>query len=189
MSVDVHSVPEPLEWVPTNAFSSRGGVRPSMVVVHRWSGGTLQGVESWFENPANNASSHLVYAGEVGPNAGRCAQMVRISDKAWTEAAFNPWGISIESADAIWIGDDYDGFERLARIVAWLCHHYGIPGNWVRHPDLHANPQGICRHGDLGTLGGGHTSCPTTDDSQWQQFVALVAGELRRGGFRPTWTR
>lgn len=188
MNGNVHVLPD-LEFVPTRAYSSRGGIRPSLVVVHRWSGGTLQGVESWFENPADQASSHLVYAGEAGPNAGRCVQMVKIADKAWTQSGFNPWGISIESADAIWVGDDVDGFERLAHIVAWLCHHYNIPGTAVQHPDLHHSPSGVCRHGDLGAIGGGHTSCPTTDNVQWNHFMALVAGELRRGGFRPEWTR
>jgi N-acetyl-anhydromuramyl-L-alanine amidase AmpD len=188
MSGNVHVLPD-LEFVHTAAYSDRGGIRPSLVVVHRWGGGSLQGVEHWFENPADKASAHLVYAGEVGPNAGRCVQMVKVADKAWTEAAFNPWGISIESADAIWTGDDVDGFERLARIVAWLCHHYNISATWIQHPDLHQNPHGVCRHGDLGTLGGGHTSCPTTDPVQWQHFMALVAGEMRRGGFRPEWTR
>lgn len=181
------TLPELLQ-VPTRAFSSRNGVRPIFVVQHRWGGGSLPGVEDWFKNPADDASAHLVYAGETGKYAGKCAQMVKIEDKAWTQAAYNAHCISIESADAIWQGKDPEGFARLARITAFLCEHYKIPARSVSPPMIHNGAAGCCRHGDLGALGGGHPNCPTLSHAVWDEFVSIVVWEHRRGQFRKSWT-
>lgn len=178
-----------LEWQPSRAFSSRNGFRPQLVVVHRWGGGSLQGVESWFDNPSHQVSSHLVYAGEHGPNAGRCAQLVHLADKAWTEAAWNEHSVSIECADAVWVGDDEAGRLRVARIVAWLLHHLAAPPTWCYGRDLLTKGTGFCRHADLGVAGGGHLQCPTTDVELWLDFCESVLGEYLRGGFRSHWAR
>jgi hypothetical protein len=138
-------------------------------------------------NPKNEASSHFVYAGEIGHDAGQCVQMVALKDKAWTEAAFNSEGISIECADAIWLLHDPKGFARAARITAWLLQHEHLPGAWVRDPHTHA--KGLARHADAGSAGGGHTACPTTDKELWIQFVSRVKAELAHGGFRADWAR
>src|SRR5438270_2066263 len=155
-----------LEWVPTRAQSSRRGASVRLVVVHRWAGGSLQGVERWFENPSHEASSHLVYAGEEGPNAGRCAQMVPWSQKAWTEALYNAQSVEVECADAIWIGSDFKGLHRTARIVAFLLHKYGLPPVHVTGAAILHGRGGWCRHADLGAAGGGHTQCPSTDPTR-----------------------
>lgn len=174
-----------LTWMPTPAHSSRGGVAIEDVFLHRWGGGTLPGVESEFKNPANQASSTFVYAGEVGPFRGQCVQMVKLADKAWTEAAFNAEGVSIECADAIWLGHDPIGFARVARITGWLCKHLGLPPVWVRDPHTHA--KGVCRHADGGQDGGGHTACPTTDIHLWEQFIYRVKAEVKADGYRKAW--
>src|SRR5437868_2157250 len=109
------ALPE-LEWVPTRACSSRHGAKVRLVVLHRWGGGTLAGVEHWFENPSDRASAHVVYAGERGRDAGRSAQMVSWAEKAWTEAYYNAASVEIECADAIWIGGDAAGLHRVARM-------------------------------------------------------------------------
>lgn len=178
-----------LEWVPTKAFTSRHGETPRLIAQHRWGGGTLLGVESWFENPADDASSHLVYAGEIGKYAGRCAQMVKIADKAWTESGYNPVSISIESADAIWLGKDHAGLIRLARITGFLCVHYNIEPVWPTEIQIHSGRAGIVRHADLGALGGAHPRCPTTSHTTFSTFVDVVAAEVKHGGYRDHWTR
>jgi len=171
----------------TGNSSSRFGAPIQKVWVHRWSGGTFGGVESWFENPSSQASSHIVYAGEVGRDKGRCAQMVPYSRKAWTEAFYNRTGLSIECADAIWLGHDPGGFARAARIVAFLLHNNGLPANWIH--GLTFARKGFLRHADGGQLAGGHTACPTTDLALWEQFVGRVKGELAHGKFRNSWGR
>jgi hypothetical protein len=141
-----------------------------------------------FRNVANEVSSTIVYAGEVGRDAGRCVQMVALADKAWTESAFNASGVSIESADAIWLGHDPHGFSRLARMTAWLLHHLELPATWV-HQAAIASGHGHCRHADGGAAAGGHTSCPTTDLALFGQFADLVRRELKRDQFRHEWAR
>lgn len=165
--------------------SSRYGVPIRKVWVHRWGGGTFDGVKRWFENPASGASSHIVYAGEKGPNRGRAAQMVPYSRKAWTEAAYNKSGVSVEFADAIFLGKDPVGFARAARIIAFLLHHNRLPAHWVHGVTF--GRKGFLRHADGGLLAGGHTSCPTTDMQLWWQFVGRVKAEHRFGHFRPHW--
>jgi hypothetical protein len=166
--------------------SSRFGASVRRVWIHRWGGGTFPGVERWFENPTSDASSHIVYAGEIGPYAGQAAQMVRYGRKAWTEAFYNRTGVSIESADAIWLGHDPYGFARLARQTAFLLHHFDLPPTWVHGSGITFG-KGFSRHADGGQLAGGHTACPTTDMYLWNQFIIRVQAEHRYGHFRPKW--
>jgi len=186
-----------LDIVPTRAQSSRFGTPIRKVWLHRWGvkytnkhGEALsyQGVIREFQNPANEASSHLVYPGSAVPN--HCTQMVPYARKSWTESFFNRSGISIESADAIWLGFDPEGFAQLARITAWLLHHFRIPPVWVHAPGFLFDPRrGFCRHADGGGRAGGHTQCPTTDLGLWHQFEGRVQAETARGKFRPVWGR
>ena len=187
----------PLEWIPTQAFSQRhAGAKVSMVVVHRWgvsnwAGERIDGVVNYFKNPANEVSSHLIYAGEEGPDAGRCVQMVRLADKAWTEAAFNSVGVSVESSDRIWLGHDVAGLHRLARIVGWLLKHHGLPCRDLETPHSVLYGRGFTRHGALGQNGGGHLFCPVASarDPVWQTFVGLVHMEFKRDNYRKHWAR
>lgn len=178
-----------LDWRPTSACGERHGAQVQRVVVHRWGvtfttepaeAKSYEGVVRFFENPANQASAHIVFPGSAAP--GKATQMVPWSLKAWAEAAYNPSSDDIESADAIWLGHDWQGFHVLARIVAFRLHERGLPPTWSAE-------RGFCRHGDLGTAGGGHTSCPTTDLHLWRLFAATVQHEHARGGFRSRWGR
>lgn len=178
-----------LHWDPTAACGQRHGAKIKIVPVHRW-GVTFagypaerlsyQGVIREFKNPANEASAHFVYPGSAVPND--CTQMVSKADFAWTEAAYNPVAVEVESADAIWVGGDTEGMEQLARIIAFLLHENHLPPVWSTH-------EGFCRHGDLGQPGGGHLQCPTTDMKLWKKFAGLVQKEAVRGDFLAHWGR
>jgi hypothetical protein len=181
------TLPE-LRWKPTRAKSSRRGVDVRLVWNHRWAGGTIDSVIGEFLVPANEKSSTIVYAGEVGPDAGRCVQMISLADKPWTQSELNGSAVSIEAADAIWLGHDPHGFSRLARMNAWLLHELGLPATWVTHAHI-ASGRGFTRHADGGTAAGGHTQCPTTNLALWHQFGELVHHELRRGHLRHVWAR
>ena len=115
------------EWHPSPNHSSRNGTQASVLFNHVWGGGTFDGTVSWLCSPGSEASAHLVYAGRLGPDAGRCLQLVAWADKAWTECDLNPRGISIETADAVWQGHDPEGFAQLARTVALILHVHGWP--------------------------------------------------------------
>ena len=181
-----------LEFFPTPAMSSRMGLPVRKVWLHRWGvvfrnmpeeRQAFRGVLHEFQDPHNEASSHLVFPGTAIRNY--CAQMVPFSRKSWTEAAFNKTGISIECADAIWLGHDALGFAQLARITAYLLHRFGLPPQWTPAPGPIFNPRrGFCRHADGGGLAGGHTQCPTTDLELWRQFVGRTQAEYHRGEFR-----
>ena len=189
-----------LEQIPTTACSARyPGSKISMVVVHRWGvsnwkSEAIDGVIGYFRNPANQVSSHIVYAGEQGKDAGRCVQMVDLVDKAWTEAAFNSVAVSVESSDRLWVGDDIAGLHRLARIVGWLLLHAN-PDGPLPPVDLEGTAvltgRGFTRHGALGVNGGGHPACPTTSphDPKWMLFKGLVKQEYDRGAFRTVWAK
>jgi hypothetical protein len=175
-----------LRFVPTPAMSPRFGMPIRKVWLHRWAGGEYENIVRYFQNPHNEASAHFVFPGAQKPD--EITQMVPRSRKSWTEAAFNRTGISIECADAIWLGHDPEGFAQLARVVAFELHHAGLPPVWSRGNRFDPR-RGFCRHADGGTLAGGHTQCPTTDLELWAQFVFRVQAEHRRGGFRRTWGR
>lgn len=182
-----------LVWEPTQAKSSRNGATVEELFMHRWGISdwkheSLDGIISEFLNPANQASAHIAYAGEVGKDAGRCVQFVALADKAWTEAADNPEGVSVECGDAMWLGKDPEGFARAARIAGWLLSHEHLPAAWVSKPHT-THTHGISRHADGGTADGGHTLCPTDDLQLWHQFVARVKAEIAFGGYRKVWAR
>lgn len=187
-TVAPHVLPS-LVWTPTEARGERHGQPVELVVVHRWGvrftteraeQASYRGVVSWFEDTSHRASAHVVYPGSAQP--GEATQMVRWSEYAWAEAAYNPVAVEVESADAIWLGHDDAGLAQLARIVGFLLTTWKLPPLW-------SHRRGFCRHADLGLAGGGHTACPTTDIALWRHFVRLVQAEHARGGYRHTWGR
>lgn len=178
-----------LTWRESPNRSARLVRSPRLIFVHRWGGGTFGGVCGWLSNPVAKASAHGVYAGEVGPDAGKAAQLVPWQAKAWTECALNDVGISIETADAIWTGHDPEGFARLARTVALLCRLHLDACRPVRGAGILAGSHGFTRHADAGALGCGHYECPTTDAALWSQFSARTVAEYRHGGFRAKYGR
>jgi len=192
----VGTLPLPeIKFIPTAAENPGRPGPVELVFVHRWGVNDwhhehMDGVLNGFKNPANKASSHLIYAGEhpaVASDAGRCVQMVKFADTAWTEMGDNVRGVAIETGDQIWEGADPEGFARLARIVAFLTQQrFKLPVHWQRDPNTHGNC-GIARHADGGAFAGGHTDCPTTDIELWQQFIARVQQEAAHGKFRPSW--
>jgi peptidoglycan hydrolase-like protein with peptidoglycan-binding domain len=140
-------------------FSSRRGVPPRIFVLHYtvsanrpgWS--DVYAVSSLFDRPAFSASSNYVI-----DNEGHCAYIVRESDKAWTQAAANPFSIS---AEIINTGHEPTlaakaGLEKLGLVIDDAAKRWDIPlqeglvrGCVVVRP-------GIVDHHSLGACGGGH---------------------------------
>jgi hypothetical protein len=197
-AVNPHQLPE-LKWQATPNCGTRGGTQIRLVVVHRWGvrftdehaeARSYQGVIDFFKqkapggDPRRAVSAHIVYPGSAVP--GEATQMVPWHQKAWAEAYYNPDSVEVESADAIWLGHDPAGFHQLAHLVAYLLHHYHLPPRALDAAGV-VHGKGFCRHADLGQLGGGHTSCPTTDIHLMRAFDHLVVSEFHRDGFRHMW--
>lgn len=191
-----------LAWKPSGGYSLRHGATVSHIVIHRWGeripvsepAEVLEygGVVKYLRDPKNRASAHVVYPGGIAP--GEATQLVKWSDFAWTEEAYNPTSCEVESADAIWVKDEngvYDeiGFEQLARITAFLLATGGglHPPAARQLPPVWSHVRGFCRHADLGAAGGGHLECPTTDLARWRKFCGRVEYHYALGGFRPLW--
>lgn len=186
----------PYLTTPNESARNPAGRKPTLIVVHAWGNkpATTQaqarslfaGNVNYMRTASSQVSAHVVYGGTLADPRGAAVQLVEWQRKAWTEAAVNSAGISIESADAIWHGHDDGGLEQLARIVAYLCKRTNIPPRWAKTPA----GVGVARHLDLGALGNpNHHVCPTGDVLVWKRFMRLVLKEHKRGGFRKTWGR
>lgn len=147
------ALPKPTVQVRANVVnqSSRGGVKPAIIVLHSTESSNQPGLQdlsslvAWFNNPKAQASSHLVVDAE-----GNTARCVPDAQKAWTEAAFNPQGLSIEmigrAAQTEW--PEAQVLKVAAHVRLW-AKTYGIPL-------VHSTAHGVCFHADLGAAGGGH---------------------------------
>lgn len=158
--------------------SSRHGARIDLLVWHE-TAGPYAGSVGWLCNPKADASAHLV----LREDGGECTQLVPLAAKAWHAAAYNARSVGVEHANVTAKGYSSEAQLRVsARVFGWLCLRLDIPPRWARHGE----GPGVCRHLDLGALGGGHTQCgPGLAD--WQRFLVMLHAELARGGYRKTW--
>lgn len=141
-------------------YSSRGGVTPRVIVAHYTVSPNLagfadvDGITAYFNRSTSQASSHYVIDAD-----GNCNYIVRESDKAWTEAAGNPWGVSIEH---VAIGSEGDlanraGYRKSGRVYDAIARRWNIP---LRRGAVGSNGvptrPGIVQHADGGLPWGGH---------------------------------
>lgn len=183
MSVREHELPS-IVWAPTPNHGQRAGAKIQRVVLHTWGvryttekaeAASYHGVINYFREPQSQVSAHFVFPGSAKPN--EITQMVAYKDYAWAEAAYNKTSVEIECADAIWQGKDPAGMAQLAHVTGYLLHKFGLKAE-------HLTSGGFCRHGDLGSAGGGHTACPTTNTARWDHFASLVKENYKAGGYR-----
>lgn len=169
-----------LVWKRSPNQSSRHGARIDLIVWHE-SAGHYKGDVSWLCNPASDASAHLV----VREDGNEATQLVALHEKAWHASAFNLRSIGVEHSNLTHKGYATDHQLRVsARIFGWLCLHLNVPPRWARG----GIGRGVCYHGELGILGGGHTSCGP-DHSGWLRFLGYLHAEIQRGHYRKTWAK
>ena len=140
-------------------YSSRRGVRPRIFVLHytvspnRPGWGDVNAVVSLFDTASFQASSNYVV-----DNEGNCAYIVRESDKAWTQAGFNPLAISVEvintGSEATYAGTK--GLAKLGLIVSDATKRWGIPLQRGATSGCTVTRPGIVDHASLGDCGGNH---------------------------------
>ena len=144
--------------------------------------GAYAGSVAWLCNPRAQASAHIV----IDETGSEATQLVPLAAKAWHAAAYNARSVGVEHANTSAKGYASDAQLRVsARVFGFLCLHLGVPPRWARG----GAGAGICRHLDLGALGGGHTQCGVHPDAEWLRFLELVHAEIERGGYRKSWAQ
>lgn len=158
-------VRRPYERLSTNVRnqSSRNGVKPRLIVLHsteshnRPGVGDLASITSWFDNPAAQASSHVLV-----DNEGISAKCVDDQAKAWTQSMFNSVSLSVEmigfasDSQAQWLMNDRAQLKKTAKYVAYWSKKYDIPIRKAKISGGTVTQSGVIRHMDLGQAGGGH---------------------------------
>lgn len=143
--------------------STRHGTKPVLIVIHDTEGGNvpnssrdLAGLGDYFDRISTQASSHVAVDED-----GNSARYVPDSQKAWTQAFYNPWCLSIEQIG--FATDDWNGakkerqLQEVARWIAWWSKEHGIPIRAATVTrDGRITKSGVKQHRSLGNLGGGH---------------------------------
>jgi hypothetical protein len=92
MDPAVNAILDRIVWEGTSNFQSREGLTIEAIVYHVTDDMSYGNVRGWFQNPASQASSHIVVDRDGTPY-----QFVRSSDAAWTNGVYNnpsdhiPW--------------------------------------------------------------------------------------------------
>jgi hypothetical protein len=143
--------------------SSRNGAGVKLIVLHSTEGGNvpksardLEGLGSWFDNPQAQASSHIGVDQD-----GTSARYANDEDKAWTQAFYNPWALSIEAvgfARENWRTAAKE--EQVREIARWIARWSRLHDVPIRRAIIAPNGtivrSGVTQHFRLGNLGGGH---------------------------------
>lgn len=140
-------------------YSSRRGVPPRLFVLHYtvspnrpgWS--DVYAVASLFDRAAFQASSNYIVDAE-----GHCLYIVRESDKAWTQAAANPFAVSVEvintGHEPTYAGTA--GAKKVALLIHDVAHRWHFPIQAGAVAGCLVVRPGVVDHRSLGACGGGH---------------------------------
>lgn len=83
-----------IEWQKSPNFYEGRSASVSAIVLHQWDDPakkpSMNGVVSWFKNPAAEVSAHFVVSND------RIVQMVNMGDTAWHARQANPFTVGIE---------------------------------------------------------------------------------------------
>lgn len=131
----------------------------SLIVLHSTesdnisgSSSDLQGVASWFANPASEVSAHVIT--DADGNSARC---VSDENKAWHCAMYNSPALGAEQVghaeQSRWEPAEY---METARWIAQWSHEHGIPIRRAVTVGGRVVRSGVTTHKKLGALGGGH---------------------------------
>ena len=147
--------------IPSPNYSSRGGSRVRLVVLHTAEGAlTYQSLGNYFASSSSGVSSHV----GIDDTAGVIGEYVRPDFKAWTQGNANPYSVAAElCAFASWSYEQWQGhgvmLENTAAWVAEECARFGIPLRRLSAAQAQGGEAGVCQHVDLGSAGGGHWDC------------------------------
>lgn len=165
-----------------HSYSSRHGVRPTIFTLHLT---VSRNVPGWADVNAivnlfahEEASSNFVLDGE-----GHCAYIVPIEQKAWTQAAGNPFSISVEVIDtgseSVYLQPA--GMRQLRVIARFVNKQAGIP---IRPGKVSSSctpvRSGFVQHFDWGICGGGHVDIRPFPVPQIVKYLAAGSKPSKR---------
>jgi len=173
-------------WLPSPNWSSRGGTRARLLVIH-----TAEGAANFYELGAYFASSSCQASSHVGidDTPGAVGEYVPRADKAWTQANANPYSIAAElCAFAAWDAAEWDRHPiMLVNCAAWLAEEAaatGIPLVALTAGQAQGGASGVCQHVDLGAAGGGHWDCGSS--FPLDRVLELATGTRADSGLEET---
>ena len=144
--------------IPTANYSSRGGTRVRLVVLHTAQGSSnYRDLGAYFQGDVE-ASSHV----GIDDTPGEIGEYVERQKKSWTQAAANPYCVSAELCGwaewtpAQWHGEHQVMLENAAAWIAEECAAFGIPLRALSAGEAQGGAAGVCDHAALGSAGGGH---------------------------------
>jgi hypothetical protein len=155
-------------WRPVPHHSPGMVLPPRGLIPHLQMGGNS--LAGWFSNARSGVSSHLWVS-----RAGDLEQYVDLTEKAWAQAAGNPYWISCECEGAT-EAEDYTPAQiaRLGEIYRWGMAIYGWPPTITDDP----GGRGLGTHRMGGAAWGGH-SCPgDLRASRRRDILAAALGHL-----------
>lgn len=179
--------------------SSRHGVRPQLQVLHYTVSKNLLGwadvnaIVALFDRTSSQASSTFVIDAE-----GNCAYIVPVEEKAWTQAAANPYSVSYEVIDygneSVYLQPA--GYAKLRSVMEQVSARTGIPMRQAVINGCVPVKSGITDHASFGYCGGGHhdigpfnkavvyrtltASQPVPKKVKWIQHLARVHNEYQK---------
>ena len=165
-------------WIASPNYSSRGGVRVRLIVVHTAEGArTYQDLGAFFASRSAEASSHV----GIDDTPGKIGEYVKRPDKAWTHANANPYSVAVElCAFAEWSPAEWNRhpamLENCGRWIGEESRHYGIPLDRLSAGEAQGGKSGVCGHVDLGAGGGGHWD--PGPSFPWSTVMAVARGDL-----------
>jgi hypothetical protein len=162
--------------MPSPNYSSRGGSRVRLIVVHTAEGAlTIESLGSFFASSSSGVSSHT--GADDTPNT--VGEYVKRGNKAWTQANANPYSVAIElCAFASWSSADWARhpamLENCGRWIAEEARAFGIPLKRLSAAEAQGGAAGVCGHNELGASGGGHWD--PGPDFPWADVLAIAQG-------------
>lgn len=162
------------EWIGPTDNRTAGGMTEVHGLVLHIQEGTEAGTEAWFRDRASRASAHF-----LNPRIGRLRQLIDTADRAWAQAAGNPYWVSIENEGYAGDGLTTTQVGNVAAVMAWLHQTYAVPLTSTEN----TMGRGLAWHGMGGVAWGNHPDCPGT--AVLGQRAAILAAAQRLAGTGP----
>jgi hypothetical protein len=149
-----------------------------LIVVHTAEGATtIESLGAYFQNPANQVSSH-VGIDDLAKNT--VATYVQRGQKAWTQASANPVCVSAElCAFAAWSSSEWNKHQTMLENCAqWIAEEaaaFGLPIVALSDGAAQGSGRGVCEHRQLGAWGGNHSDCGSS--FPMADVIAMAKGD------------
>lgn len=165
------------KWIKRN-YSSRGGVRPRLIVLHQTisADNGQKGVDNitvYFGLQGPAVSSNFVHAGATDA----CNYIVPMSQKPWTQTGFNSLSVSIEVTGTQTQGyyTKGDGTISMYTLIYQIANEWKIPIRRGATSGCSYRTSGVVDHDQLGACGGGHNDV----NPYRKKIPQLIAGAKR----------